>query len=459
MKVLAAKWHPLAAATFFAGFYSTVSIQQHRTLKTGGYDLGIFEQIIRGWSHLRIPVSPIVDNAHFAPNHFSPVLALLGPPYALLPSVYTLLIAQAILFAIGVIPLMRWAQREFGGRTAWVVAASYGLCPGLAGAVGDGFHEIAFAVPLISFSVVALGQRRHVAAVAWAVPLVFIKEDLGLTIAAIGSILVMRGERKLGFGAAIWGLTWTAVSMVWLIPLLSQRSTYLFTSAMAPRGIGNTISTIFTASDTKLLTVLLLLLPVGFICLRSPLTLLILPTLAWRFTADNFYYWSMGNQYDAVLVPIVVAGMIDGLGRIRSVDARKLSIAAAVTGTVLLTAGFDFVQVVQPSFWQITPHVRAAMRLMDEIPNGATTASSMTLTPHLTGRTTAYVAATPETFSHSILPNDWKSADWFIVDTTYPTKKNNPYTKALENRLENGFSIIDESHGLVLARRGNAATE
>ena len=49
------------------------------------------------------------------------------------------------------------------------------------------FHEIAFAVPLLAFSLSALVRGRIRAAVAWALPLVFVKEDQGFTVAAIGA--------------------------------------------------------------------------------------------------------------------------------------------------------------------------------------------------------------------------------------------------------------------------------
>ena len=51
------------------------------------------------------------------------------------------------------------------------------------------FHEIALAVPLLAFSVSALVRRRPGAAIAWALPLVFVKEDQGFTVAAIGVVL------------------------------------------------------------------------------------------------------------------------------------------------------------------------------------------------------------------------------------------------------------------------------
>ena len=75
------------------------------------------------------------------------------------------------------------------------VGVIYGLSFGIASAVGFDFHEIAFAVPLLAFCLSALGQGRLGQgalgqgrlgqAAAWALPLVLVKEDLGVTAVAV----------------------------------------------------------------------------------------------------------------------------------------------------------------------------------------------------------------------------------------------------------------------------------
>ena len=76
---------------------------------------------------------------------------------------------------------MTWARRSLGTSAAVTVGVIYGLSFGIASAVGFDFHEIAFAVPLLAFCLSALGQGRLGQAAAWALPLVLIKEDLGVT--------------------------------------------------------------------------------------------------------------------------------------------------------------------------------------------------------------------------------------------------------------------------------------
>ena len=67
-----------------------------------------------------------------------------------------------------------------------MIGAAYGLSWGLQQMIDFDFHEIAFAVPLLACSLSALLRGRTRAAVLWALPLVFVKEDQGFTVAAIG---------------------------------------------------------------------------------------------------------------------------------------------------------------------------------------------------------------------------------------------------------------------------------
>jgi len=68
----------LAAALFLA--YACWSIHRHLRLRTSGYDLGIFEQAIRGYAHLGAPDSTIkAPGFNLLGDHFHPILVVLAP--------------------------------------------------------------------------------------------------------------------------------------------------------------------------------------------------------------------------------------------------------------------------------------------------------------------------------------------------------------------------------------------
>lgn len=199
--------------------YATVAVRRHTLLRTTGYDLGIFEQAVRAYSQLRPPIVPLRgEHFNLLGDHFHPALAVLAPLYRLWPSPLCLLLAQSALLALAVVPLARWALRELGRRTAHVVAVGYGLSWGIASAAAFDFHEVVLAVPLLAFALEALGRRRWGPAVAWAAPLVLIKEDLGLTLAALGCYVAWKGPRRLGIATAVAGLLASAVEIKLLLP-------------------------------------------------------------------------------------------------------------------------------------------------------------------------------------------------------------------------------------------------
>jgi uncharacterized membrane protein len=105
--------------------YSALALRLHLRLETAGYDLGIFEQAIRNYSEFRPPIVEIKGPGfNLLADHFHPILVLLAPFYALVPTSATLLVAQAFLFALAAAP---WSP-GLGGRWAsgrlWLSASS-----------------------------------------------------------------------------------------------------------------------------------------------------------------------------------------------------------------------------------------------------------------------------------------------------------------------------------------------
>lgn len=120
-------WIWATASALFA-LYAVVSIRLHVRILSTGYDLGLNEQAVRGWAHLHWPIVE-VEGPGFNQlgDHFSPILATIAPLYRVFPSAITLLVVQAALLALAVVPLAACAQRLLSRRAAMVVAAGYGL--------------------------------------------------------------------------------------------------------------------------------------------------------------------------------------------------------------------------------------------------------------------------------------------------------------------------------------------
>ena len=441
-------WQAWLVFGVLTALYAAVSFQQYNRMDSFILDLGYYESLIRELAHGHFPRMPLTDSIPVS-LHFNPALALVAPVILVWNSPYAVLLTQAVLVAVGVVPLMRAAGR---GWVPWVVAVSYGLAPGFASLIGFDFHDVVPAVPLLAFSMAAMVRGDHRAAVLWALPILLVKEDLGLTLAALGLVVFLRGSRRLGLATMVAGAVSFLVMLLWVLPAIqgvgNQADLY------APHGPGEAFRTLFTGVDVKSRTVLYLLIPTGLMALRSPMLLLVaLPTFGWRFVSHRFTYWEPWYHYDAVLVPIAVAAMIEGArllhGRIRAVG-----LAAAVAGTLALVPTFPFSQVWQTGFWDTPSRTAAVDKLLDRIPDGSRVVASDTLGSRIALRTDLYLVG--DTFGPDGPPlpsSEFAGAEWIAIDTqAYVAPV--PAWKGVAALLDSGeFRVVAEDEGVVVARR------
>ncbi|WP_274561713.1 DUF2079 domain-containing protein [Streptomyces spiramyceticus] len=458
--------------------YVTLSARRHALLRSTGYDLGIFEQAVRAYSELRAPVAPLKgEGFNLLGDHFHPVLAVLGPFYRLWPSPYCLLTAQAALLALGVVPLARWASRALGRPAAHAVAFAYGASWGIASAVAFDFHEAAFAVPLLAFAVTAAGNRRWRSAAAWGLPLLLVKEDLGLTLAALGAYIALKGPVRLGIATVGAGVLGTLLATKVLVPAFSSAGAYAYGQYVA----GSRSSLLATLAlapldalrpDTKPITLVLVFAVTAFVALRSPLALIAVPTLGWRMLSQHDYHWGTAFHYSVVLMPIVFAALIDALtpyARTAHPLARRhlrASLAASVAVTLVLLPSFPFALLAQRATWSTSRHVETARDLLRRIPDGATVAASNRLAPQLTSRCTVVLFPSypipGKLYEASGRPPP-PTADWIIHDRTpaeswplpkghwpYPPDRQQAELAAAQRKYD--YELVAARDGLTLLR-------
>ncbi len=315
---------PLTLAGVAFLLYSAFSWLQWSSYISPSYDLGIFSQIADRYAHFEAPVVTILgEDFNALGDHFHPLLILLGPVYALFPTPFSLLVVQNLLFAVSVYVVTRFAMGELGRTSGLLLGGAYALSWGLQSAVEAQFHAISLAVPLLALAIVALLSRRWWWAAVLVMPLVFVKEDLGLTVALFGLILAVQWRSWWGLGVLVWGAGWFLLTVLVLIPALNPEGDWSQGSKLGLSGLFNDPGTFFQLP--KLMTIALLLLVTLGIGLTSPVYLLVLPTLAWRFLGDNPYFWGHFWQYSAVLMPIVFLAAVDTLAKRRGGESEPLT--------------------------------------------------------------------------------------------------------------------------------------
>jgi uncharacterized membrane protein len=386
----------LAAVAFAA--YAVLSISTYERYADPSWDLAIFTQAVGRYGHLAAPIVTLKGPGFdILGDHFSPILAVLAPFYRLFPSPVTLQAAQALLLAAAVVPVTRTAMRLLGNASGTAVGVAYVLAWGIQTAVAADFHEVAFAVPLVAFALEAALLHRWNRVVAWAALLPLVKEDLGVTVAVLGLYLVWRGARRQGVALVIYGSVATALTIGVVMPALNPSHHYAYLSTLPHAGAhGGLWHAVTLGGREKLHTLALLVAVTGLAALRSPLALLAVPTLAWRFVAVNPTYWGTAWHYSAVLMPIAFLAAVDGLSAARR-SGRPLvrGYARAAPAVVLVVAlallpGFPLRDLAHRSTYAPGPRGAAAARAVASIPRGAVVESDNGLLSRLVARDRVY---------------------------------------------------------------------
>jgi uncharacterized membrane protein len=342
-----------ALTAVMAALYCVFALAQFYRFRTSSYDLVIFDEAVRSYSHF-LPGTSIIKGLHngFGPHfselgdHWSPILAVLAPFYWLYSGPQTLLVAQAVLFALAIPPLWVFTRRAFGGGRkaiigAYLVSVAYALSWPIASALAFDFHEVAFAPLLIAIALERLQAGRLRTALFALAALLLVKEDMGLLVAGIGIYLavarprVVRRQLLVGCILIVGGLLDTVIATYVLIPAFGGRSDYYWAytalGANGQQAVGHLVThplsslKLLITPRVKLVTMLWLFGAFCFLPLRSPIALATIPLLLERMMANLFgNWWVTSYQYNAYLVIILACAAVDGAARLdRSLLLRR----------------------------------------------------------------------------------------------------------------------------------------
>jgi uncharacterized membrane protein len=334
-----------ALTALIAAVYSAYSLTLFGTFRSTAWDLVIFDQAVRSYARFH-PAISIIKGVHngFGPqfsvlgDHFSPVLAALAPLYWIWNGPQTLLVAQAVLFALAIPPLWVFTRRALGGgrkatAAAYLVGVAYGLSWPLAAAAAFDFHEVAFAPVLTAIALERFQAGRLRGALAALAALLLVKEDMGLLVAGIGLYLavsvppVVRRQRLVGAVLVVAGIAYTALATYVLIPAFGGRADYYWAYGSLGRDVPQLIWHLIrhplsslqalVTPQAKLRTIAWLLAVLGFLPLLSPIALAVLPLLAERMLNSKFpNWWLLHFQYNAYLVVPLACAAVDGAARL-----------------------------------------------------------------------------------------------------------------------------------------------
>ena len=443
-----------------AAAYSAISVYRHERFGST-LDLAIQDQTIWGYSHLTIIPNTVLEIRNLLGDHFHPLLMLLAPLFWIWSSPEMLLIAQGVLLAAAGIPIYMWGAKRLGPLEGLAFQGSYLVFWGILAGVLFDFHHVAIAVPAISAALYAMLERKNRLLWAMVAVAMLTREDIALTLIAIGFYILVV-QRRYVLGAAIMGVNavWFALLLGWIIPAI-RGGPYLHWT-YTDLGTGPASAVVFVVTH-PFQSAGLLFVPLAktriwvgmlgswlFLPILSPITLIALPYLAERFWSSAPSFWTFHAEYSMVPAPILAFAAIDSAARLRSLwktaFAKRLAAVGAL-GSLLASASLSvIIHPLDELSTYVSPSTAADIQAcLDVIPPDASVAATQELLAHLSHRKAIYQ-----------IPDDHDtSVDYIAIDLASDGNNEQGLRDLVRRALGTGYGIAcTRELTLVLARSG-----
>jgi len=305
-------------------------------------DEGMFENILWNALHGHGLRSWVEGGVPHLAVHFSPVLYLLLPVYALFRSMIAVHAVASILTAIAGWVFFRYAARRLDPRSALCALGAFLLCPTIVLQTFMEFHEQALAVLPLTLLLVCWLERRTALVLPSALALLLVREDNALLVLALGAVSLFDTRRR-ATGAVLvilglaWLVVWRSVAILALgrghLPAILGETyaawgstpaailRYIATHPLAV--IRHVLTPVPLAYLAMLLAPVLLVLPFG-----SAVALAAVPQLAMVLLAEpGSRMFQIRMHYSIAPVVVLLFAAVDALGRL---DPRRPGLFGSV---------------------------------------------------------------------------------------------------------------------------------
>jgi uncharacterized membrane protein len=446
----------------YAGGFGLLAALEHGAFETGRFDLGNMVQAVWSTAHGRpLDVTELDgDQINRLGAHVDPLLAAFAPLWWLWPSPTMLLVVQAIVIALGALPVFWLARKHL--HSQWMpalFALAYLLYAPAQWLALDEFHAVALACPFLLYAIWYLDEERLLAALPFLGLAALTKEELPLVVAGLGIWYALaRGHRLAGVAIAVVGTALTAFYLSVVMPHYRGGDAPAFYDRYDAVGgsPGGIVKTLFTdpvvllqaVTEGRDLTYLLqLALPLAGLFLAAPLLLIpALPELAANLLSETATQTSIEFHYTAPIIPFLAAGTVFGAARVPRLAT--VALATSLAGAVVL--GPLWAGELVPD--RMSAHDRVAARAVSLVPTNAPVSSTNGLGAHLSERR--------RVFSFPVI----RDSEWVAVDlrrASYLDRRSAASTAAipLARLLASGDweTVLDED-GIFVLRRTAART-
>jgi len=419
----------LLVSAAFSVLMGIQGISRYVTYHNQTYDLAMYARQAWGLAH-GMYWDPIV-NAHFLGTHASFVLWPLGMLGELFGVVPVLLVAQVMAFGLATLPLAQLAARRFGDAGALCAGAVWLAYPNISHVVSYEFHPGSLAVLPLAVALDAIDTSHVLGLALSCLAIMVCRADFALLVIMLAVVALIsprrtRALRAMALFIGAFAGAYLALQFKWILPnFAAARTSYDLHFARwggSPFGIvralWNDPALVLShfAEPARWRYPLLILWPLGFLPLCSPLLLLpALPFLAINLISTFPTSTEMYSHYLTPAVPTLVAAAFQGLAHVHRWLATPPMSSVALSGLLGLGAlanwqmsALPWAKTFPDSAFQVDARTYEADRILRQIPPDASVQAPDPLLPHLATRREVYRSAAPE---HAV--------DYVVIDVSH----------------------------------------
>jgi uncharacterized membrane protein len=473
--VLTHKWLLLLISTYVV-VMSFVVLLRFYTFRTNAFDLGIFNQAfstaLKGKLFYETPDQYIIPSGSFLGTHFSLLMFLLLPIYALFPFPQTLLITQTVVVALAAVPIYLIAQRILGkGKLPLVIAGAYLLNPATLNMNLFDFHLEAFLPFFLGMFFYGYLVKKWK---TYATFLILSLVTIDFAPIMVGAICLAHFFRSVSVRSSVrWGiriggtrkqriilLSTIVLSLLVFYLTLSLSGIFSGKSTNVQQILSGFVQSPSSPTDNllKLQFWYLALVSVMFLPFLAPSQLVMigpwfLVTILGSVSTD----YSFGYQYaGAYVVPYLIIASIYGVAKLREVKIAKLLLTGGIMLCVI-TSPFNPLMMghisgiaYEQGFSFPTSHDTVLNQALNLIPPNASVLTQNSLFTQVSNREDAYV----------LLLNNQVPVKYVLADATSPTYGQIIWRdKAMKGYLpsylaNSSYGILVNDDGVILLEKG-----
>jgi uncharacterized membrane protein len=468
------QWLLALAVVTYALLFSDLTLTRYAAFQARALDMGNLHQTVWNTAQgnfFHMTNQPGIINR--LSLHVEPILLPTAVLYWLHDGPETLLILQAVVVALGALPLFALAKLKL--HNEWIAlafAVAFLLNPSIQAANWLEFHPVTLAPTFLMAAFYFLVAGRTGWYTVFAVLAASCKEEMGLLLFMIGFYAFLWLRRyRLGLVTMVLALGWSLTAVL----VIQQRfadgnihwSRYEYLGATPIQKVialltqpGLVLAQLQRADAVGYLWEALQ--SVGLTALLAPEVLLLaLPSLAINLLAD---FPPMHEVYTLIyvapIVPFVMLASVMGVARLYKwvvYHHPQLATGAGLVLSAFLLLGAGYTQYQHGYLpgggnhqrFVVTDHHRAAAAIIAQIPPDAKVSAQDKLDPHVAGRETVYIFPRVD------------DADTIFLDVTGPAWPQHPNDlyRSVQDLLQNSFGIAAATDGYLLLRKGITNTQ